>query len=150
MKRFWISSAAVLVLFGLAVANGQAPRRKASAVTAPAAEQTARSAGKADDEQVRQFMRLKLDHSQQVLEGVVMKDFALIAKNAQAMALLVEDENWMLLETPEYRAYSDEFKRIANRLTKAAQEKNLDEAALDYVQLTLNCVDCHKHVREQR
>lgn len=150
MKRFWISSAAVLVLFGMAVANGQAPRRKASAAAASAAEETPRSAGKTDDEQVRQFMRLKLDHSQKVLEGVVIKDFELVAKNAQAMALLVEDENWMLLETPEYRAYSDEFKRIANRLTKAAKERNLDEAALDYVQMTLNCVDCHKHVRENQ
>lgn len=148
MKRFWISSAAALVVFGMVVANGQVPRRKPSGAPAPAAEEIAGSKGKVDDEQVRQFMRLKLDHSQKVLEGVVMKDFGLIAKNAQAMALLTEDENWMLLETPEYRAYSDEFKRIANRLTKAAQEKNLDEAALDYVQLTLNCVDCHKHVRE--
>jgi cold shock CspA family protein len=28
-----------------------------------------------------------------------------------------------------------------------ARDKNLDSSALSYVQLTLNCVDCHKHVR---
>jgi len=150
MQRFWILSAAVLLLFGMMVANGQVPRRKPGVVEAPAAKAAVRAAQEAGDEEVRQFMRLKLDHSQKVLEGVVMKDFDLIAKNAQAMALLTEDENWMLLETPEYRAYSTEFQQIANRLTKAAKEKNLDGAALDYVQLTLNCVDCHKHVREAK
>jgi cytochrome c556 len=56
----------------------------------------------------------------------------------------------MVLQTADYRTYSAQFKQIANRLTKAAKEKNLDGAALDYVQLTLNCVDCHKHVRDHR
>ena len=35
------------------------------------------------------------------------------------------------------------------RMSKAADEQNLDAAALAYVQLTLNCVDCHKHVRDE-
>ena len=39
------------------------------------------------------------------------------------------------------------FRRQANALTKAAQEKNLDAATLAYVRLTMSCVDCHKFVR---
>ena len=147
MKRFWTLAGAVVLLLGVAIASGQTPKRKPSAADADrpqAAEEETRP------NQVGAFMRLKLDHSQKVLEGVVLKDFDLIAKNAQAMALLTEDENWMVLETPEYRAYSAEFKQIANRLRQSAKDKNLDGAALDYVQLTLNCVDCHKHVREAK
>ena len=147
MKRFWTLAGAVVLLLGVAIASGQTPKRKPPAAAADrpqAAEEETRP------NQVGAFMRLKLDHSQKVLEGVVLKDFDLIAKNAQAMALLTEDENWMVLETPEYRTYSAEFKQIANRLRRSAKDKNLDGAALDYVQLTLNCVDCHKHVREAK
>ncbi len=95
-------------------------------------------------------MQLKLEHSQKVLEGIVMEDFGMIAKHAQQLALLTQDENWQVLQTREYRRHSDDFVRIAERLKEAAQEKNVDGAALDYVQLTLNCVECHKHVRDQR
>ena len=41
-------------------------------------------------------------------------------------------------------------RRIADDLVKKATEKNLDGAALAYVEMTLTCVKCHKHVREAR
>ena len=57
---------------------------------------------------------------------------------------------WNVIQTPEYQQRSDEFRRHARALTKAAQDKNLDGATLAYVQLTLACVECHKHVRHFR
>lgn len=98
---------------------------------------------------VSAFMRLKLEHSQKILEGVALEDFPQIKQHAQKLAWLTLDENWQVLQTPEYRDHSRDFQQIANRLSKAADEKNLDGAALWYVQLTLNCVNCHKHVRDQ-
>ena len=96
------------------------------------------------------FMRLKLDHSQKVLEGLAMEDFELVAKHARLIALLTEDENWKLFQTVEYRHFSAEFQRLANELTKEAQKKNLDGTALAYVQMTMSCVNCHKYVRGVR
>lgn len=96
------------------------------------------------------FMRLKLDHSQKVLEGLTLEDFELVAKHAQQIALLTEDETWKVFQTLEYRHHSAEFQRIANELTKQAQKKNLDGAALAYVQMTMSCVNCHKYVRGVR
>lgn len=93
------------------------------------------------------FMRLKLDHSQKVLEGLANEDFESIAKNAQQISLLTEDEMWQVLQTPEYRHLSAEFQRIANDLTKQAKKKNLEGSTLSYVQLTMSCVNCHKYVR---
>src|SRR5204863_284991 len=55
-----------------------------------------------------------------------------------------------VLMTPLYVLYSAEFQRVADNLAKNAQDKNLDAAALSYVELTLTCVKCHKHVREVR
>lgn len=104
---------------------------------------------KAKPNDVASFMRLKLDHSQKILEGVALKDFALIKQNAQKLGALSLDENWQVLQTVEYRDYSKDFQHITDSLSKAANEKNLDGAALGYVQLTLNCVNCHKHVRDK-
>ena len=99
---------------------------------------------------VGEFMRLKLDHSKNVLEGLALEDFDLIAKNAQDMSLLSLAASWQVLQTPEYLQQSNEFRRTADALTKAAQDENLDGAALAYVELTMKCVNCHKYVRGVR
>lgn len=93
------------------------------------------------------FMRLKLSHSQQVLEGIALEDFEQIAKHAQSMRLLSEDEKWMVFQTPEYRQHSQEFQQICRKLQTSAEARNLDGAALAYVQMTMSCVNCHKYTR---
>ena len=95
----------------------------------------------------REFMHRKLEHSQKVLEGIVVEDFDVIEKNARTLNLLSQAAEWQIFPSAEYRRHSEEFRRTAESLAKAAREKNLDGAALAYVQLTLNCVNCHKHVR---
>lgn len=94
------------------------------------------------------FMRRKLGHSQKVLEGVVVKDFDMIAKNAQAMGLLSLDASWQVIQTAEYFQRSTEFRRTASTLERMAREENLDGAGLSYIQLTTQCFDCHKYVRD--
>jgi cytochrome c556 len=98
---------------------------------------------------VNAFMQLKLEHAQKLLEGVAKEDFAAIKQHAQKLGTLALDENWQVLQTREYRDYSSDFQQIAARISKEADAKNLDGATLGYVQLTLNCVDCHKHVRDE-
>jgi hypothetical protein len=95
----------------------------------------------------REFMRRKLDHSQRVLEGIVLEDFELIAKNAKTLSLLSQAAEWQVLPSAEYKQLGAEFRRNTEALIKAAGDKNLDSAALKYVELTLNCVNCHKHIR---
>ena len=99
---------------------------------------------------VRDFMRAKLANSQKVLEGLATEDFDMIAKNAQAMSLLSQATNWQVLQTQEYLQQSQDFRRTADALTEAARKKNLDGAALAYVELTMKCVNCHKYVRGVR
>ena len=96
---------------------------------------------------VRDFMRVKLSYSQKVLEGLTIEDFDLIAKNSQAMSLLSQATNWQVLTTAEYLQHSQDFRRTADALTEAARKKNLDGAALAYVELTMKCINCHKYVR---
>jgi len=96
------------------------------------------------------FMRLKLSHSQKLLEGIALEDFATIEKSAQNLSLLSHEENWQVYQTPDYLRHSDEFRRSVQSIRDAAVKKNIDGAALGYVAVTLNCVNCHKYVRDVR
>ena len=96
------------------------------------------------------FMKAKLRHSEKVLEGLATEDYELIVKNSQAISLLCEDEMWAVLKTPEYQERSREFRRSVDAITEAARAKNLEAAALSYVDATMNCVSCHKYVRKAR
>ena len=96
---------------------------------------------------LRDFMRVKLSHSQKALEGLTSGDFDLIAKNAQAMSLLSQESTWKVLQTTEYFERSQDFRRTCDSMTEAARKKNLDGAALVYIDLTMKCVNCHKYVR---
>jgi hypothetical protein len=99
---------------------------------------------------VRRFMRPKLEHAQRVLEGLTLEDHALVAQHAKSLLSLSEAAEWQVLPSPDYVRYSEEFQRLTQELIKAANQKNIDSATLAYVQLTMNCVNCHKHVREAR
>jgi hypothetical protein len=96
------------------------------------------------------FMRLKLAHSQKLLEGIALEDFATIEKSAQKLSLLSHEENWQVFQTPEYMRHGEEFRRSVESIRNAAANKNIDGTALGYVGMTLNCVNCHKYVRDVR
>jgi hypothetical protein len=95
------------------------------------------------------FMRVKLGQAQGILEGLTVEDFDLIERNASAMFLLTKAEQWKSSKDPRFVQHSDEFARVAEQLAKYAKEKNLDGASLAYMQLTLNCIECHRLVRDR-
>lgn len=101
-------------------------------------------------DRLSEFMKAKLTHSEKTLEGLAKGDFELIAKHSQAISLLCVDEQWSVMKTPEYQERSNEFRRNVDAITNAARKKNLEAATLGYVNATLNCVSCHKYVRETK
>ena len=99
---------------------------------------------------LRDFMRVKLKHSQKVLEGLVLGDFDTVARNAQDMSLLSLAATWQVLQTPQYLDYSRKFRSAADTLANMARKKNLDEATVAYNKMTVKCIECHKYVRDVR
>jgi hypothetical protein len=93
------------------------------------------------------LMRSKLEHSKNILEGLAMEDFQAISKGAKSMRNLTVLEGWFRADTARYKAQLYAFWLANDALVQAADEKNLDGAALAYTQLTISCVNCHKHVR---
>jgi hypothetical protein len=95
----------------------------------------------------KEFMREKLGHSQKVLEALVLEDFFTLEQRSKKLSAMTQEAGWQAFQNPDYAQHSATFRRHANSLTRAAQEKDLDGATLAYVRLTMSCVDCHKHVR---
>ena len=99
-------------------------------------------------EDLRNFMRVKLKHSQNVLEGLVLNDFQKVTKSAQELSLLSLAETWQVLTTPEYIDYSRKFRNAADSLTEAARKGKLEDATNAFNRMTTSCVNCHKYVRD--
>ncbi|MBI2480816.1 MAG: hypothetical protein HYV60_19970 [Planctomycetia bacterium] len=110
----------------------------------------ATSNGEQEETPVKTFMHAKLAHSQSILEGLAVENYDQIAKSAQSLTLLSEEAGWNVIQTAEYAHQSDLFRRNTRTLTDAARKHNLDGSTLAFVQVTLNCVECHKHVRSVR
>jgi len=101
----------------------------------------------AADQPTTDVMRLKLAHSQDVLEGIVKEDYDRIGLNAQKLVQLSQSTGWYSRQTPEYELFTTEFRRHAQSLVKAAKDKNIDAATGAYMQMTVSCVSCHKYMR---
>ena len=97
-----------------------------------------------------EFMRMKLDFSKKILEGLVTEDFDSIVDGAGKLKRLSMAAEWEVPTIPnvqEYLPFTTDFQRIADDLQKSARAKNLDGATLAYTRMTINCVECHKYVR---
>jgi hypothetical protein len=99
---------------------------------------------------VEELMKKKLTHAQKVLEGLAKNDPDNIVLHAEELIEISKRAQWKVLETPLYVMYSSEFRNAAEDVVKAGKRKNIDGATLAYVEMTMTCVKCHKHVRERR
>lgn len=97
---------------------------------------------------VNRFMERKLDAARNIVSGLALEDYEMIAKNAQDLALLSLESQWNLYQTQPYIFMSDEFRGGSQRLRDAANANNLDGATLAYFEVTLSCVRCHKYIRQ--
>lgn len=97
-----------------------------------------------------QIMRRKLGLGQNLLAGVALEDFAAIERDAKMLGQLGELAAWNVLRTAEYAQRTADFRRTTDALAKGAQERSLDAATQAYVEMTLQCVQCHKYLRGTR
>ena len=102
---------------------------------------------KVDDKTKVKFMQRKLDYTKEIVAGLAMEDFNRITKGSQDLMLLSNESAWNAVNSPEYLKASSDFRETVSRLRSASKEKNLDGATLAYIEVTLNCVRCHKQLR---
>lgn len=95
-------------------------------------------------------MREKLVHTQRILEAVVTSDWASLETHSSALEQLTNDPRWMVLKYPEYATHSTAFVRAVQELHKAALRRDPDEAPKAYINVTLQCVGCHRYLARAR
>lgn len=98
--------------------------------------------------QRRDLMRTKLMFSQNIVEGLSVRNFNLIREGAQEIdavmrAVLVGPQDHL-----EYKRMAQELRMATDNLVRAADSGNLEASALRYFELTLRCIDCHEFLRK--
>ena len=96
------------------------------------------------------WMRKKLDHSQNILSGLASGDFDKIVEDAEAMQGLSKVEWFIRGKTPGYRTQLEIFLDANAEIIKQAKQDNLEGSTLAFTQLTISCVNCHKHLRASK
>lgn len=99
------------------------------------------------DAPLAHLMKQKLVHAQGLMTGLAMENFDSLEKDAQTLAMLSKAAEWNVHNTPQYARFSAEFRDSVTSLAAHAREKKLEACALDYIQMTMTCVQCHQHVR---
>jgi hypothetical protein len=117
--------------------------------TAAALAQT-QDAGKQPPTSNQLLMRDKVSYANKALEGLAVEDFNKISESAKYLGMISRAASWHVLPTGEYARFSKDFQEQASDLERHAKDKNLDAASLDYMRITLTCVQCHKYIRETR
>jgi hypothetical protein len=99
-------------------------------------------------DKVKVFMRSKLTNSQSVVEGLATENWDTIQSAGARMLVMSKAAEWSVGNTgPQYTQDTTEFINACKQLITQSKAKNLEGATLAYLQLTMNCVECHKHVR---
>ena len=106
--------------------------------------------GSAQLPRLDELMREKLEHSQGLLEAVVLADYETVERLANELVRVSEASMWSPSQEPDYLHYALDFRETAGMLGEEAQADNIDGIALSYVEMTLTCVRCHQHLSRAR
>lgn len=144
-------ASAIALAIGACASESSSKSGETPVETAPthAAQLTARSSGSSGSS-IMSIMHAKLDHAQEIVEGLTLGDFDQISRNAQALRGISQQSAWVVNDSAAYLAMSVRFREICDDIAYDAQSHQLDAAANDFTVLTHACVSCHSFLRRER
>ena len=110
----------------------------------------ATTVGSAQRPSLGELMREKLMHAETLVGAVVLGNHGQTAQSAAELVRLSEATTWSPLQTPQYLNQASQFRVAAQTLADEARARDIDGVSLAYMEMTLSCVQCHKHVRGAR
>lgn len=108
------------------------------------------AASPAQGPQLDSVMREKLSHVQKILEAVVTSDWVALETHSRELEQLTADPRWTVLKYPEYARHSSAFVRSVQVLHRAAAQRDLERTPRAYIDVTMECVNCHRYLARQR
>jgi hypothetical protein len=94
------------------------------------------------------WMRLKLQGSQDLLAALVRADFDGIRQSATRLNSFGRFERFVRGKNEEYNTQLRFFRNANQQIIRQADRKNVEGAALGFMQLTASCVNCHNVIRD--
>ena len=96
---------------------------------------------------LQSFMHQKLEASNQILEGLVIDKMQKVNAGADILLEMSDAEKWRASNDMLYLQHSRSFRDSVKELKKKAKKGSVDGAALAWMDVTLNCIQCHEWVR---
>ena len=88
------------------------------------------AAGAAAENELRDFMRKKLDASAEILEGLTTDDLGMVKDGARKLREMSTAEKFRVSNDPIYRQFNSDFHEITQQLIKAAEDGNADRVPI--------------------
>lgn len=145
--HFMPAMGVIALLFAMVFDNSPAADKEQEKSLDPQKNSKPASPEEPPQKLISTFMRTKLDASKDVLDGVVTENYLKVRNGAERMLAMSKAAEWNAIQGPVYAQYSSEFRRSVERLMKEADDKDIDGTGLAYMQLTMNCVSCHKYIK---
>jgi hypothetical protein len=95
------------------------------------------------------IMDKKLRYTHRLITSLAVEDFKQMALDARELKLIGETTLMKVSPDLDYVKFSTEFSSVTEELANRAKAHDLNGATLSYIRLTINCVDCHKYVRDR-
>ena len=101
------------------------------------------------EQDVSAVMEEKLRYSHKLLDSLAREDYPELEIAAQELRRIAR-EQWAANPSDEYKTQLQVFWTTLEGIESGAQRKEIDEATLAYMQMTLSCVKCHKLIRREQ
>ena len=100
--------------------------------------------------QINAFMLRKLDLAKDMLEGLTTNNMDKISQSAQGLNALSLESAWNVYTTEEYLDMSEDFRHSLSMIRNGAKSGNPDRATLGYINMTVQCVECHRFLKSKQ
>ncbi len=95
------------------------------------------------------IMDKKLRYTHLLITSLATEDFKQMASDARDLKLIGETTLLKISPNLEYVRFATEFSSVTGELEHRARDHDLNGAMVSYIRLTMNCVECHKYVRDK-
>lgn len=152
--RIIVISLVVLVVAAMNMVVSQAedhkqqPKKAVAGPTEAEASDAQPEEGKKAPANQSVWMRVKLNRSSGILEGLARADFEAIKQDTSIMKRFGRLERWARIKNEEYQEHLEDFEQATRDLMRQAEAENLEGTTLAFFQLTTTCVNCHRMVRD--
>jgi hypothetical protein len=99
----------------------------------------------------KELMAAKLKHTQTVLEGIAVNDFARIITAADELVRVSRANDFLnAYKGEDYMFQVKQFRQAAEAVGVKAERKNMDGVMVAYNELTGTCLKCHQAMRDKK